>query len=115
MAKYEVDQQVRVSDINGRRSASYPPGGWTGIVTKVGRKLVTVRFQSREQVFRIETGQANDQYGHQCISTLEEAEQYLRYSRAREALKETDFEVRLGRSPSVEMLEGVVAFLLAGR
>lgn len=115
MAKYEVGQEVRVSDINGRRLRSYPPGGWSGIVTKVGRKLVTVRYQSREQVFRIETGQSNDDYGHQSINTLEETEQYLRYGKAQEALKETDFQIKLGRNPSVETLEGVVAFLLAGR
>ena len=65
---YTVGQRVWIFDVNqGKR------GPQEGTVTKVGRKLVTVRGPWASATFRIETGQINSQYSnHTWIKTDEE-------------------------------------------
>lgn len=66
-----VGQEVLVRDVNEKRQYwenSEPP---TGTITKVGRKLFTVRRGSWDTVFRIETGRTNDAYEHSWVQTKE--------------------------------------------
>jgi hypothetical protein len=68
---------VLVFDTNGVRK-NWPEDGEPGEVVKAGPKLVSVRharaygLDDHVQVFRRETGRANDRYGHQSYSTPEE-------------------------------------------
>lgn len=69
--KFEVGQQVVVTR-NGRLSPT------RGKVRAVGRTLVQVEVEGvpgRWKPYRIETGVANDTYGHSRIYTLEEYDQ----------------------------------------
>lgn len=74
------------------------------VVTKVGRKLVTVEEYGRPFQYRIETGQANDQYGHEWLVTEAERDAGLRANEARAFLRSLGLDERLGFRPSSERL-----------
>lgn len=85
MAKFVTGDIVKVFDVNGKRNGQ-PEGGWQGQVTKVGKKLVTVKYNHSVDTFRIETGFVNDRYGHQYILTLEEYNEKQLATKARSTL-----------------------------
>lgn len=109
MSKYSVGQRVWIYSVNARKGT----GPQQGEVVKVGRTLVTVKGIDSAwwtQVFRIETGSANDQYGHEWIKTDAEREEVDRRNAALETLREAG--IRFDRAPSnVEVLEGFVEVL----
>jgi len=109
--KYEVGQEVRVFDVNGRRMGQ-PEGGWVGFVTKIGRTLFTVEKQgvhghSQSDQYRIETGRRNDSYSHQHVQTLDQVERDIRERDALAVIKEAGFEIKMGKRPSLGLLEAV--------
>jgi hypothetical protein len=88
MTGVKTGDEVRVFDVNGRRK-SQPEGGWPGVVTAVGRKLFTVEYPRAPQgeVFRLETGQRHDNYGHQWVLTEERASDETRRIAATDTLR----------------------------
>lgn len=104
----KVDQEVWVFDVNDRGR-----GPDRGIVTKVGRKLVTIKYGYGERTFRIEDGQRNDNYRHQWFLT---DEQYALGTRRKVAVN-TIRDVLIGRAGGIknglpiELIESVAALL----
>ena len=76
MATVKLGDKVKVFDINGHRHGQ-PEAGWDGEVVKVGTKLVTIAYRRSRQVFRLATGVANDDYGHQVFMALPEARRHV--------------------------------------
>lgn len=106
-AKYEVGQEVRVFDVNGRHHGQ-PEGGWKGEIVRVGRKLVSVDFPGYgSKAFRIDDQRANDNYRHQWFRTLEEVALIERKDKAREVLKSVGLELSLKNGLTVEQLEAL--------
>lgn len=66
LPKLTVGQKVWVDDVNRRGRPREE-----ATVTKVGRKLVTVDRGYHSQVFRLDTGRSNDDFGHQWLLTAE--------------------------------------------
>ena len=89
-----VGTEVVIRDVNESRLG----GPRRGVVTKVGRKLVTVQDVSwgREQVYRLDSRRSNDAYGHASIQTPAEQAEAERREWLRLALRERGVEVRLG-------------------
>lgn len=110
LSDLKVGEPVRVFDINGSRMGQ-PSGGWEGTVTKVGRKLITVHYGRRSKVFRLDTGVANDDYGHVHVETVEQATEGRRRSALVQRLREGGLEIRFGHSVSTETLAALVAVL----
>ena len=104
MVDLKVGDEVRVFDINGRRMGQ-PDGGWQGTVTKVGRTLVYVDYGHRNGQFRIDTGRANDSYGHRYFKTLEQAASDARLSHALARLKGGPVRLESGHRLTVEQIE----------
>jgi len=88
MTPIKAGDEVRVFDVNGKRR-NMPLGGWPAEVVKVGRALVTIRCAGNhgEQVFRLDSQQANDNYGHQWFRMLDEVALMQRRSAAIGALR----------------------------
>jgi hypothetical protein len=105
----KVGDRVQVFDVNGSRLGQ-PKGGYDGTVVKMGRKLVTVKYDHGESVFRLETGQANDAYGHQHLRTVEQAAEDLRKTEAMQQLREVGLDVQRDRRRdfSVDTLKKIV-------
>lgn len=106
-----VGQEVWVYDVNSRGR-----GPDLGTVEKVGRKLVTVRYDGMVRKFRIEDRHTNDAYGHQWIQTDEERALADRRDVAISALRVAGLEIRSGGYSlglSTETLEALVAVLEA--
>lgn len=102
---------VKVFDVNGRRYGQ-PEDGVDGEVVKVGRKLITVKHSRwNTQVFRLENGIANDNYGHQWIRTLEEAADLIRRAELRQSMRKLGLEIKIGRSFSTDTMEKLVQVL----
>lgn len=67
--QYVVGQRVWLYDVNDRANR----GPESVVVTKVGRKLVTIEGKyGYTATHRIETGRKNDDYGHTWIKTDDE-------------------------------------------
>ena len=70
--EWYVGQEVVIRNVNEHRrywTDGQPP---CGVVTKVGRKLVTVEDPyGNPKTYYIEDGQANDKWGHAWIQTKE--------------------------------------------
>lgn len=80
-AKYEIGQTVYLRGVNRRTEE-------TTTVTRVGRTLVYVQDRyGKPQSFRIETGVANDQYGHEWIETSEQRAERVERSALSERLR----------------------------
>lgn len=105
-AELKVGQEVRVFDQNGRRMGQ-PDGGWPGVVTKVGRKLVAIEYSNRSAQFRLDTQVINDGYGHRYFETPEQVIRHQRLGRALKALH--DHQIMLGRGHrlTVEQIEAL--------
>lgn len=88
-------------DVNERLLGGGPA---YGVVTKVGRKLVTVQQEGRysiEQVYRLDTRRANDNYGRAYFQTPEEYEEGKRRASILADLRERGIELRLGYGNSI--------------
>jgi hypothetical protein len=113
----EVGDRVQVFDINGRRMGQ-PAGGWDGTVVKVGRKLITVQYQSAHntKAFRLDSGSANDDYGHQHVRTVEQATADLRRAEALRRLRDAGVTIECSRinAYSTQTLEALAAVLDSG-
>lgn len=112
LADLKAGDRVQVFDMNGPRMGQ-PKGGWDGTVVKVGRKLITVqyRWQHQTQVFRLETGQANDDYGHSWIKTAAQVDEDLRRAGLVQRLRDGGLDVRMGRQLPMRTLEAVAKAL----
>ena len=72
-SKWYVGQEVFLRDVN--EAPKYWKDGLPprGIVTKVGRTLLTVEDQCRHpKTYRLDSGRANDKYEHALVQTLED-------------------------------------------
>lgn len=81
-----------------------------GTVVKVGRALVTIRYQGGgDGVFRLDTGHLNDKnYGSQTyFLTPAQAQAREREKAAVAVLKDAGFEVRLGHRPPGALIEAL--------
>lgn len=110
-APLAVGDAVVVFDVNGRRRGQ-PPGGWPGLVTKVGRTLVTIRYghgRGQEEQFRIDTRRVNDSYGHRSFTTPEEAERTERRRVAEAALRDRGVLLDHRCGLNLDEIEGLVA------
>lgn len=67
-ADLHVGQEVILHDVNRRRDSV----DVRGVVTKVGRKLVTIKGAYAESQYRIAEQTRNDDYGHGSFRTLEQ-------------------------------------------
>ena len=106
-AKYAVGDRVILRDVNERRGDG-PTGG---VVTKVGRRLVTVTVDhGREEQYRIETGRKNDRYEHGWIQTPDEYADEQRRGEILRALREAGVELRMGsgRKLSTDILAKIL-------
>lgn len=94
-------------------SRNVPPGGWDGEVVKVGTKLITVRYNHTESVFRLETGQINDKKysSHARIKTVEQVEEDLRRGQLIEAMRGLGLQLTNRSEMSTEKIEAVVRTL----
>jgi hypothetical protein len=111
LADLKAGDRVQVFDVNGLRMGQ-PKGGLDGTVVKVGRKLITVQYgHSYTKVFRLEDGRANDDYGHQCIKTPEQAAEDARRVELVQRLRDGGLEVRNGQRLSTRALEAVAQAL----
>jgi hypothetical protein len=108
----DVGEEVRVFDVNGKRHGM-PEGGWPGEVVKVGRVLATIRCRNGEQTFRLDTGQANDRYGHQWFLTVDQATEKTRRHRAESILREYGVETSRA-SLSTGQLEAIAEIVKNG-
>ena len=76
----EVGQVVYLRGVNIDRRKTYTlnnrPNELT--ITKVGRKLATVRLYGRDATFRLDTMIRNDAYGHEWLQTIPEFEEEVR-------------------------------------
>lgn len=110
LSSLKVGDPVKVFDINGIRMGQ-PPGGWDGVVAKVGRKLVTVEYGCSRKVFRLDSGRANDDFGHQSVQTVEQAAEDARRQAVLDRLGSSGIKVERGFTHSTDTLEALVAVL----
>lgn len=97
----QVGDRVQVFGTN-RRNPRQPKGGWDGVVTKKGTKLITVKYpgEYQGQVFRLDTGQWNnkDYPSWYIIKTVEQAADDIArdeaFEKLRELFKKIGLEVR---------------------
>lgn len=82
--------------------------GSAGVVEKVGRKLVTIRYGNRTDVFRIDTRRINDGYGNGYFRTPEEEALAERKTRALTVLRDHGLSAE-SRQLTVEQLEALAA------
>lgn len=83
----EVGQEVREFDVNDRGTN---PVGQPGTITKIGRTLVTVKFNGwrGEQKYRIEDGYETGDYRHSHIEAIPEMDARVRREAVTSALRE---------------------------
>lgn len=108
MVTYKTGDKVKVFDVNGP-SHGMPESGWDGEIVKVGTKLVTIEYGHTKQTFRIVTGSANDDYGHQMFMTIEAARRHV----AKKAITGRGFQIAEYARHDIEYLESVAAALRA--
>lgn len=105
--KFYVGQKVVITGANRREPSE-------GVVTKIGRKLVTVREGSwREKQYRIEDGVRNDAYGHDAILTQEEFAEKIERIHIFKKLEAMMWLRNMGRY-SVDQLRRIVAIMEEG-
>lgn len=106
-SKYYEGQEVVIRDVNDRRRPEEGP--LTATITRVGRKLVYVTLYGREKAYRIESGVANDNYGHSSLQTWDEYHAEKRRAEVVQALQEAGFIAKNYSFPhSTEVLERVL-------
>lgn len=98
--------------------SSFRGGSKDGVVTKIGRTLVTIDFAHMTGQFYIDTQQAHGEYGHNnYFRTLTQHEDNLRYDRLTKDLHSYGLEHRIGFGPNsgrpipVDKIELVVEIL----
>lgn len=86
-----VGQQVKVHEHGHEYGRTYD-----GEVVKIGRTLVTIKYNRHEEKFRIDTQHVNDAWGSSFFRTLEQEEEIERRNTAVKTLREYGLEIRLG-------------------
>jgi hypothetical protein len=108
---FVVGQRVWVYDVNDRRGN----GPIEGTVEKVGRTLIHVRYVTWGDPvpFRMDTGRANDNYGHQWIKSDAKKALDERRDAALKVLYGHGLEIKMGysRHLSTEMIEAIADLL----
>jgi hypothetical protein len=109
----KVGDEVRVFSVNGKR-AGQPEGGWVGEVTRVGRKLIDIKYpgayaHSGVETFRLDGQKTNDEYAHESFQTMEQFAQSERKSTAQAALRDAglELETRARSRLTLEQLEAL--------
>jgi hypothetical protein len=105
-----VGREVWRHDVNQDRLG----GPRRVVVTKVGRKLVTIEDKGRPEAFRIDTGRANDAYGHGWLCTDEQHAEHEARSAVMDRLHALKLQFAFGghdRRYSVETLAAVADLL----
>jgi hypothetical protein len=110
---YDLNPGDRVQIFHSYGRKKPGDGGDDAVVVKKGRVLITVTpvGYHREEVFRMETGRANDGYGHSYIKTPEQVEHDIRESAVRSRLHELGVRFELGVRPSIEQLEAIIKIM----
>lgn len=94
----------------------YPTSVDEGTITKVGRKLVTIKVFTREDQYRMDTRKDND-LGNSWFKTLEEAEVDDRIQEARRFLGQEAHVTISGASPltnpQIEELAAIIRHMLS--
>lgn len=107
--QFAVGQRVWVYDVNAKRGDAPKEG----TVTKVGRSLVHVQHEwsygGKPQTFRMDDGQANDNYSHQWIRTDEERVRHDRWNAAVKVLAEHRLMIDHGAKITLEQVEALAA------
>jgi len=109
MTEYHVGQTLIRRDVNERRTG----GPQEVIVSKVGRKLVTVTHYGRPETYRIEDGTRNDEWKHHWIQTPEQYAEDQRQGAVEVRLRELGVDIRFGTRYSTDVLEQIVDLLVA--
>jgi hypothetical protein len=110
VAKYEVGQEVVIHDRNERRLG----GPWKGIVTKVGRTLLTVEAAAdygRVYKYRMDDQQEAGGYGSRWFSTLEQEAARAQEAEDRATLAEHGFQLDMHARPTDAALHMVAELL----
>lgn len=110
MTEIKVGDEVKVFDVNGHRFGQ-PEDGWDGIVVKVGRKLVDIKYNFCTKKFRLDTRSANDAFKHQYFKTQTEVEATRVRDDLIEKLESFGFKLKLQANVSTEVIETVVRAL----
>lgn len=110
-ADWLVGAPVWIRSVNNRRGAP----DQEGVVDKVGRKLVTVRFGPYDTVaqFRIANGVANDRWGYEWIETAPMRQARLAREADLAVLREHGFTLSTSGCPSEAMIAAVAAAIRA--
>lgn len=103
----EVGDRVQIFD---RYSKSSGPHGRDGVVIKKGRVLITVCPVGipRSDVYRMDTGRINDDYGHSYIKTPEQAVRDAYERDVRDKLYSLGVRFDYGVNPSISKLEAII-------
>lgn len=108
----KVGDEVLVFSVNSR---GRPPR--RGVITRVGRTLVDIKYEGswggKPESFRLDTQQRNDDYGHECFKTPEQAALDERRTQAVRTLAEHRIEVRPGCDLDALTLEAFVSTIEA--
>jgi hypothetical protein len=110
-ADWPVGVTVWIRSVNNRRGAP----DQEGVVDKVGRKIVTVRFGPYGTVaqFRIADGVANDRWGHEWIETAPMRQARLAREADLAVLREHGFTLSVAPRASEAAIAAVAATLRA--
>lgn len=86
------------------------------IVTKVGRKLVTVSRSGDPNAwdaeqFRIENGQRNDNYGHTWVTTVEQDAALQESCRLSDELHDLGIRFELGKRYTIQQKQAIIDIL----
>lgn len=102
---YHVGQELWIDSVNNRRGDE---GMTRAKVAKVGRTLVHVETRWGTTAFRMETGHANDAYGHEFLMTDAQVADRRRRAVAQQRLRDlgVEFTWRRGHVDAV-LLENI--------
>lgn len=98
--------EVRVFDQNDGRMGQ-PEGGWPGVVTNIGRKLIRIEYRNKVDAFRLDTGRINDNYGHRWFKTMEQVAESKRRSSAMAVLNAHKISLDFGHRLTLEQIEAL--------
>ena len=92
MTTIKAGDEVRVLGTSHRSRTNEP-----GVVEKVGRTLVHIRFSGHVEKFRMDTRIVNSDFGGLCFETPADADRKMRRQAALATLSEHHLEIRIGR------------------
>lgn len=106
LASLKVGDEVIIRDLNEHRLG----GRQTGVVVKVGRKLLHVRGNYDTRTYEIETGCRNDRYRHSWIVTPKQQAELDRRNDLLRRLSECHLEIRMGYDDrfTTEQIEAIL-------